>query len=171
MSLSDYAAAIYGQPGVEAACLRLQDHHGAGVNLLLFALWQASRGTYLDRLSVRSAIAATADWQSTVVRPLRAVRRRLKAQHYGATSTAAERVRQQVKLAELEGEWAELEILARQTMPREGTGGEGLARRNIGTYLEAVGAELDEPGRAAVDLLVGLVDGSQSVLNDIGEIR
>ena len=40
----DYSLALYGRPGVEACCLRLQDRLGVDVNLLLLCCWLAARG-------------------------------------------------------------------------------------------------------------------------------
>jgi len=76
--LWDYALALYRQPEVEAACLELQQRHGLDVNLVLLCCWQGSRGGALDPATLRRAKAAVASWQAEVVRPLRALRRRLK---------------------------------------------------------------------------------------------
>ena len=75
----DYSVELYRRPGVEAACLELQRRHGLDVNLVLLCCWQAGRGGRLDRELLGRAGAAAASWQAEVVRPLRALRRRLKA--------------------------------------------------------------------------------------------
>lgn len=75
----DYSLALYGQPGVEAACLELQRRHGLDVNLVLLCCWAARRGIALDGASLARARAAVDGWQAEVVRPLRALRRWLKA--------------------------------------------------------------------------------------------
>jgi len=75
----DYALALYRRPGVEAACLELQARHGLDVNLLLFCCWLASRGIAPDRATLEAIAAAAERWQEAFVRPLRAVRSRLKA--------------------------------------------------------------------------------------------
>lgn len=70
---------LYDRPGLAAACLALQDGHGADVNLLLLGFWRASRGFAgwapgeLDR-----AEAAVAPVRA-VLGPLRQARRALKA--------------------------------------------------------------------------------------------
>jgi uncharacterized protein (TIGR02444 family) len=76
----DYSIELYGLPGVEAACLELQRRHDLDVNLVLLCCWAAVRGVELDRLVLSRARSALAAWQAEVVRPLRAVRRRLKAE-------------------------------------------------------------------------------------------
>ena len=50
---------FYRRPGVPEVCLQLQDAHGVDVNLLLFALWQATeRRTLSVELPIRSVFEA-----------------------------------------------------------------------------------------------------------------
>jgi uncharacterized protein (TIGR02444 family) len=76
--LWDYALRLYGKPGVEAACLALQDRAGIDVNLLLFATWLGATGRRLEPSVLARARQLVEDWQSRVVQPLRVVRRELK---------------------------------------------------------------------------------------------
>jgi uncharacterized protein (TIGR02444 family) len=75
----DYSVALYGRPGVEAACLELQQRHRIDVNLVLLCLWLGERGTALDGEALARLCHAADRWQLEVVRPLRNLRRRLKA--------------------------------------------------------------------------------------------
>jgi uncharacterized protein (TIGR02444 family) len=77
-ALWDYALRLYGEPGVEAACLTLQDRAGVDVNLLLFATWLGATGRRLEPSVLTRARQSAEDWQSRVVQPLRVVRRELK---------------------------------------------------------------------------------------------
>lgn len=43
-----FSLSVYGQTGVESACLALQDKFGVNVNLALFALWCESQGWALS---------------------------------------------------------------------------------------------------------------------------
>src|SRR5690606_34209055 len=74
----DYALALYRRPGVEAACLELQARHGLDVNMVLFCCWLGRRGIAPDRATLGAIAAAAERWQEAFVRPLRAVRSRLK---------------------------------------------------------------------------------------------
>lgn len=74
----DYSVALYRHAAVEAACLELQRRHGLDVNLVLLCCWQGSRGGALEPATLRRAQEAVASWQAEVVRPLRALRQRLK---------------------------------------------------------------------------------------------
>jgi uncharacterized protein (TIGR02444 family) len=79
VSFWDYSLALYGCPGVEQACLGLQDRLGLDVNLLLFCCWRAAAGRGgLSQSDAARLVAVVAGWQHEVVRSLRALRRRLK---------------------------------------------------------------------------------------------
>ncbi|MEM9628450.1 MAG: TIGR02444 family protein [Pseudomonadota bacterium] len=69
---------LYDRPGVEAACLALQDRHDLDVNLLLFALWLADCGVVLDAPVYERAKTVTASWQAETTRSLRVIRRQLR---------------------------------------------------------------------------------------------
>ena len=75
----DYALELYRREGVEAACLKLQQRHGLDVNIVLFCCWLASRGIAADEGSLGRIAEAAKNWQEEFVRPLRALRSRLKA--------------------------------------------------------------------------------------------
>lgn len=85
----DYSLALYRQGGVEAACLDLQRRHGLDVNLLLLCCWLGSRGVALGGGELDQLRRHVRDWQDEVVRPLRAVRRRLKVRLAGAVGGGA----------------------------------------------------------------------------------
>ena len=51
-----FSLRTYRAPGVEAACLALQERCGADVNLLLFCGWVGREGRVLDEASLRSAV-------------------------------------------------------------------------------------------------------------------
>lgn len=99
-----FSIAFYGQPGVAAACLRLQDERGADVNLLLLALWLGTLGHRLDRRTGQALQRAARHWQRPLVAPLRLVRRRLKRRLGSLEGEAA------AHLAALRGELARLEL-------------------------------------------------------------
>ena len=74
----EYALELYGRTGVEQACLGLQGRHGLDVNLVLLCCWLANRGVLLDEPALGRMVAGAEHWQAIFVRPLRAVRSRLK---------------------------------------------------------------------------------------------
>lgn len=116
-SLWRYALAAYGAEGVSGLCLDLQDSHGLDVPMLLFALWAGTRGG-LSAPSLERAERVAEDWSRETVRPLRAVRRALKAgppaswPPTGPDASAVEAYRERVKGVEVAAERLLLDALA-----------------------------------------------------------
>ncbi|HEY5598503.1 MAG TPA: TIGR02444 family protein [Kiloniellales bacterium] len=143
----DFSLAVYGHGEVAAACLALQDRHGVDVNVLLFCAWAGSRGHVLRAGELADLMAAARPWQETVIAPLRAVRRRLKAMA-AAPESAIDRLREQVKGAELAAESVQQRLLFERLAIAAGDGAPGLAGGNMIAYLTALGIAAD-----AVDLV------------------
>ncbi len=86
----DFSLELYGRPGVEAACLTLQDGHGLDVNLVLLAAWTACAGRPLAPPLARRLRALGDDHQARIMQPLRQARRALKdAEIVGALAPIA----------------------------------------------------------------------------------
>ncbi|MBK1667907.1 TIGR02444 family protein [Rhodovibrio sodomensis] len=105
-----FSLALYGRPGVDSACLSLQDRHGLDVNLLLLCTWAGHAGFRLSRADIAELTDRVADWQQSVVQPLRAVRQWLKQQD-AAPAAPAELLRSSVKDQELAAEQLQQAIL------------------------------------------------------------
>ena len=104
----------YRAPGVQEACLALQDRCGADVNLLLFCGWIGIAGRALDKRRLRQAIDSVGRWQAEVITPLRAVRRTLKQGGLpGAGTPSVMALRRRIVALELELECHEQTLLYR----------------------------------------------------------
>lgn len=117
--LWQFAVTCYAMPGVEAACLELQDA-GSDVCLLLAGAWLESRNVScsaerLDRLS-RLCRA----WQADVVAPLRNVRRSWRAA--AANDNMLAELRERVKALELDAERIQLKRMENAAKHWETTG-------------------------------------------------
>ncbi len=99
-----FSLKFYSRPEVANVCLDLQDRFGADVNIVLYGLWQASRGRRLSDGDVRAVIERVGAWQANVVRPLRTVRRFLKISAPAWPSQDIDLLRQRVKAEELQAE-------------------------------------------------------------------
>ncbi|MBP7336607.1 TIGR02444 family protein [Niveispirillum sp.] len=163
MSVPDlwsFSLALYAAPGVAEACLTAQDRQGADVNLLLWAAWLAVQGHDLRPDELAAARAATAPWRDEIVRPLRAVRRRLKTGPFPAPDAMTESLRNQVKMAELAAEQVQQSLL--QTLPA--------ARRTGGAVADLLQANLsllpggDVLAAVTIPLHADLRDGPDAVL-------
>ncbi len=150
----DFSLAFYTQPGAAAACLELQEHAGADVNLVLYLFFLALHERRLDAAAVTQIDSAIAAWRDAVVRPLRAVRRHLKSCPPPFDRAAAGELRNQVKRDELAAERLQ-QLAIEQTFPPATTGArveshEAAARASIAAYGMLIGAL---PG-AAVEQLI-----------------
>lgn len=119
---------------VQNGLLALQDEYGANINVLLFAAWLAREGRNFDPDSV--AQSGLSDWNATMTAPLRALRRKAKAE-------SAE-LYQCLKSAELAAERHEQTLLAatfdEHAPARENTSQESLLRANLVSYLHTLDA-------------------------------
>ncbi|HEY2662392.1 MAG TPA: TIGR02444 family protein [Caulobacteraceae bacterium] len=104
LSLWDWATRVYGRPGVEAACLDLQDQHGQCVSLILWALWATQDGFALSDAAMTRAVAIAKPWDQAGIRPLREARRGLKAGFTGFEDADREALLARVKDDELQAE-------------------------------------------------------------------
>jgi len=113
-SLWDFSLETYRRPGVQEACLKLQDDLGADVNMLLYCCW---RGGFADG-EMRDLLADLAPWQNGVVHGLRSVRRTLKQMvaELGALSEAASGLRNKIAALELEAEKLQHTMLSRHSI-------------------------------------------------------
>lgn len=139
----DFSLAVYRREGVPDLCLDLQDRRGADVNVLLFAGWAgAACGVRLGAAELARLDAAVAPWREAVVRPLRAVRRRVKGEDDGLYA--------RLKAAELEAERLQQDRLHALSGLTPGTpGGRGVVFDNLALALVPDGPA-DEAALAAL---------------------
>jgi uncharacterized protein (TIGR02444 family) len=140
----DYALELYRKQGVEAACLELQRRHGVDVNIVLLCCWLGHRGVVVDEAVLARVAEAAEVWQNEVVRPLRAVRSRLKsALTVSQPSSIAARwpdlagaLRQRVLALEIDGERLEQLLLTELTaeLGPNAAPGVTLASANLARY-------------------------------------
>ncbi|AZE97292.1 hypothetical protein C4J95_5178 [Pseudomonas orientalis] len=120
--LWSFALSTYARPGVEAACLRLQEQ-GADVCLLLCGAWLEQRGVAQLPGRIAALQQLARPWRMRVVEPLREVRMQWRAMAQQDAQLAE--LREQVKALELEAERAlltRLEALAQTWPTNEVTG-------------------------------------------------
>ncbi|CAI8794272.1 TIGR02444 family protein [Pseudomonas soli] len=112
--LWNHALALYARPGVEAACLALQEL-GGDVCLLLCGTWLQARGIAPDEQRIATLQALARPWQRDVVAPLRSLRRQWR--EHALADPQLSVMREQVKALELQAERTlleRLEALARE---------------------------------------------------------
>ena len=150
----DWSLRVYAAEGVGPACIALQEARGLDVNLMLFCVWFAASGRGRMTADELAAAAAAVDaWHREVVRPLRAVRTRMKGGMPPAPAALAESLRQRIQKIEIDCEHAEQLMLAAAAGRLPGPGRDAAARAadaeaNAGRYVESRGGPLSEDDRA-----------------------
>ena len=99
--LWSFALSTYARPGVEAACLRLQEQ-GADVCLLLCGAWLEQRGVAYKPERVQALQQIAQPWRVQVVEPLRQMRVQWRALAQQDAQLAS--LRERDKTLELEAE-------------------------------------------------------------------
>jgi uncharacterized protein (TIGR02444 family) len=159
LSFKRFALALYGSEGVADACLHLQNRHDLDVNLVLFAAFVgAERRQGLTTSSLEAARARVDAWHREVVRPLRAVRQRLKTGPAPAPNDVTAGLRRQVQQVEIDAELIELDQLGAlvpvlEPMPASGSATE-CAAAAIETVIKThIDTALDDRDRQAIDTI------------------
>lgn len=112
-SFKQFALELYSSEGVAAACLHLQDRHVLDVNVVLFAAFIGARRRQTLTTPCLDAARSRVDaWHREVVRPLRAVRQRLKTGPAPAPNELTTRLRGKLQQVEIDAELIELDQLA-----------------------------------------------------------
>lgn len=125
-----FSLGLYGRPGVEAACLTLQDEHGLDVNLVLLAAWTACTGRRLAPPLARRLRVVGDDHQARIMQPMRQVRRALKDQDLDAVLAPIAAERRRALLA-LELDLERLEQLQLEQIAAAAEAAPGLAAASL----------------------------------------
>jgi uncharacterized protein (TIGR02444 family) len=161
-----YSLAIYRRPGVEAACLALQDRCGTDTNLLLLCCWLAVDGRALDKRTLRRAMAAVAQGQAEVIAPLRRARRALKSAPLPDGWSAD--LRKRIAAVELDMEYLEQCALVElvQSLPphTRGQPPQAAARASLERYLALLAVPASAVERRHAETIIAAASPSSSVI-------
>lgn len=166
--LWDFVVWAYAEPGVEKACLALQDRLGADVNMVLFCVWLSYRGTGTSHLAkfLGAALKLSRDWRRDLVEPLRGCRENFKDYIETSSLAAGDRataaaLRERIKQCEMDME--QLQTLAFYGLVTNADD-EGTARsaeeqkddalNNLTVYFAASGTKLDPLGQTHVQRIL-----------------
>ena len=136
----DYSLKLYASPGVEKACLVLQDEFDLDVNIVLFCLWSGAEGPgQLTTSEITECIARGGRWQREVVQRLRYIRRTLKQDALGATPELIEVFRPRAQRLEIAAEHVQQLLLADMVPEARGATGSHIAVVNLRAYFDETG--------------------------------
>lgn len=160
-----YSLRVYAQPGVSAACLRLQDEADLDVNLLLLALYAGRIDRDIGIEDWQRLDALVAPLREHLIQPLRHARRWLKQQPPIPLQPArggASELRPALAELELQAE-RQVQALLEEALPScagsgAGTGAVAAAAANLDRYLQSRGVE---PGAAQRSELAALVRAAE----------
>jgi uncharacterized protein (TIGR02444 family) len=126
---------FYAGPGIEAACLALQDQHGRDVNIMLYLCWLglAARGR-IDGAGLARAEETMAPWRRAAIEPLRKARRDLKPAERDGVAALYEAAKAIELAAERMGQ-QQLAALAPPPVPRPADECAADAAANLALYL------------------------------------
>lgn len=146
-----FSLRVYAEPGVASECLALQDAFDLDVNVLLFSAWLgAARQIALTADEIDGIKRRAGPWNGEVVKPLRQVRRYLKASGYERSE-----FRDKAKALELEAEQLEQAMLfdwSNQHGSRAASGGRAdVLRANVHLCLSAYGCPADRAPEPLID--------------------
>ena len=170
--LWDFSQAFYRHAEVEAACLYLQNHHAANVNLILLACWVGLSGRgVMEVAQFRELSQQVAVWQQQVVQPLRQVRQQLKGMS-GYGDETIRQMRKKVLECELEAEHREQLMLERsleffhpvRELPQQQRNEDATINlRHYFAFLEISVAESEAQGQRLLRPLLSLQQQGQRV--------
>jgi uncharacterized protein (TIGR02444 family) len=131
-----FSLVFYARPCVSEALIALQDRAGRDVNLMLFALWRGvAGGSRLTRAELGDAEQVARPIRTDIVEPLRALRRKLRAD----LEADVQSLREGIKALELAAEKA-IQIRLGRIVGSAGSGTDCAARAaaahaNLALYL------------------------------------
>ncbi|MBE3637257.1 TIGR02444 family protein [Mangrovicoccus algicola] len=137
-TIFDEMVEIYKTGDISALCLSLQQEFDADVPLFLICLMADRAGLGLDPAGFAAWLQASAAWRDEVIKPLRALRVRLKPK---IADPQINDFRERIKSCELEAERLHVEHLAAEFL--HGSGDGALARR----YLLSLGLSAPQAGQ------------------------
>jgi uncharacterized protein (TIGR02444 family) len=141
-----FSLGYYRMAGVAEACLHLQDHCGADVNVVLFLLWTATQKRRLKTDAVQTLTDTVRAWHGDVVVPIRNLRRMLKSNPSLLDKGSVAVFRNKIKAVELESERLQQEAMfaLAPRLPFETVNSvDEAAQANIAAYQSVTGRPLE----------------------------
>lgn len=159
-SFWDFSLKVYSTSQVPSSCIELQDSIGLDVNVLLLSLLAVVvKQRQLTTQELSDADRFVQSWRDEVVKPIRALRRRLKPGVEPIPSAISGPLRDDIKKVELDAEYLQQQALAAwlDELP-EGQADKfcgqtvvlSTARAVVSFYLQGL-AEADRPDRQQLD--------------------
>ena len=153
-SLWEFSLELYGRPGVQSACLSLQEDMGMDVNILLYCCWRGP----METEELESLMTKLGPWQRGVVSGLRTVRQLIKPmiKDLSEHSEVVAQLRTKIAGLELEAEKLQQSIMmhfaagyATNSPPSPHS-----AEQNLAQYCRLLGKLPDSVARKAMTTVI-----------------
>lgn len=153
-----FSLALYCREAVAAACLSLQERRGADVNLLLAICWLARSGYLTNDAALAAAGEAAAPWTDAILKPMRHIRRRLKAEFEDVAEGDKQSIKHGLLSVELEAEKISQQMIVAALEAHVGTlntdPARDLATKSLDLYLGKLTEAPDAQDRADLDAIL-----------------
>lgn len=106
-----FSLKFYSRPRVPPACLTLQDIAGVDVCVLLFSLYCIHTKRFISQQKLRQCDESLRDWRTSVILPLRQIRREMKTKLATTRLESMKKVGQQIQGLEINAEQISLAML------------------------------------------------------------
>lgn len=153
-----FSLRFYRRPEVPPLCLALQDQQGIDVNLLFLLCFFSTHGRALTADEVRRIDNTISPWRTSVVQPLRALRRELKNGIAPIDAQTTQDFRNAIKRDELQAERLQQEAMER-AFPLHAVGKSAAPREAAATNMAAYAAVVGALPQATLNaLLASLIE-------------
>ncbi len=163
----NYSSQVWALPGVEGACLKLQNEHELNVNLVLYCCWIGDQQLCLNDADVDTLLDAAASWE-TVIKPLRESRRMMKQNLIAMPPEVADQTLKNISEMELNAEHMEQLSLEKALPIRELVSSDDPAVQcslnNLSTYLKTLNLSDNGEVNSQLSQLLGHLCGDEEAV-------
>ena len=154
-SLWEFSLELYGRPGVQSACLSLQEDMGMDVNILLYCCWRGP----METEELESLMTKLGPWQRGVVSGLRTVRQLIKPmiKDLSEHSEVVAQLRKKIAGLELEAEKLQQSIMMRFAVSQrtKSPPSPHAAAQNLALYFQSLQKPTDSAALNALRIILG----------------
>ena len=140
----NYSLRFYDNPETEKAFIDAQNRLGADVNLILYLLFRAQGGHYLDLDDIKNAEDSVSSWRSGVIEPLREIRRNLKNYPHSLPEKDQAKIRREIKDLEIKTEQCQQQHMENLDLKGRSAAPNDAAQHNLAVYAQILSTAVSD---------------------------